>query len=192
MFINNKALNDFIGKDIYKEDLGVELVNAMYNFESPYELDAQMLIVKQITTDSVFNDLTIDNEQRTLTTYLKFKDCSSKVHIIDSTDRYIRYWLESDVIEADREFVLFFLHNGHRGLGSGGREQGDIGLALGSSSVLANGQGNSVVALGERGLFNSKPLLVGGDSGIGIEHSADSSRLCCCANLLAERCADIG
>lgn len=113
MFINNKALNDFIGKDIYKEDLGVELVNAMYNFESPYELDAQMLIVKQITTDSVFNDLTIDNEQRTLTTYLKFKDCSSKVHIIDSTDRYIRYWLESDVIEADREFVLFFNVDNH-------------------------------------------------------------------------------
>lgn len=108
LFIKGYSLQDVAGKQVAKEDLGLELVKAMYDFESPYELDAQMAIVRKITTDEVFNDVTIDNEQRTLLTYLKFKDCGSSVEVIESSDSFVHYRLVSDVIEPDREFILFF------------------------------------------------------------------------------------
>lgn len=103
-------------KDLHKSPvnktaLGEELIMAMYNFETPYQLDSQMLIVQTLTTSDVFNDLTIDNEQRTITTYLKFKDCGVSAEIISSGDDYVYYRLNSDVIEENRTFIMFFRVN---------------------------------------------------------------------------------
>lgn len=107
-FLRGKSLKDLTNIKIEKEQLGIELVNAMYTFDSPYQLDRQMSIVKELVSEPVFYDLTVDNEQRTLTTYFKFKDCSCKVNIINSTDSYVLYTLDSEAMEPEREFMLIF------------------------------------------------------------------------------------
>lgn len=107
-FLRGKSLEDLTNIKVEKEQLGIELVNAMYTFDSPYQLDRQMAVVKELVSEPVFYDLTVDNEQRTLTTYFKFKDCSCKVNIINSTDNYVLYTLDSVAMEPEREFMLLF------------------------------------------------------------------------------------
>ena len=105
------SVKSYMDNNVSKKALGEELVMAMYNFETPYQLDSQMLIVQTLTTEDVFNDLTIDNEQRTITTYLKFKDCGVKAEIISSGEDYVYYKLDSEVIAENRTFILFFRVN---------------------------------------------------------------------------------
>lgn len=112
-FLQGKSLDSVIADSSAgtKADLGVELVKAMYNFENPYELDKNMLVVQKLVTEDVFSDLTIDNEQRTLSTYFKFKDASVHVNVLKSTDSYVLYSLDSEAISADRKFILIFSVN---------------------------------------------------------------------------------
>lgn len=95
--------------------LGVQAVKAMYNFSSPEELDYQMYSLQQITTDDIFNQLTIDNTNRTLSTYLKFKSKPVTVHVIESESNYVIYSLETENVSENRKFVFFF-HVNTRGL----------------------------------------------------------------------------
>mgnify|MGYP004695168315 FL=1 len=112
-FLQGKSLDSVISDSSAgtKADLGVELVKAMYDFENPYELDKNMLVVQKLVTEDVFSDLTIDNEQRTLSTYFKFKDASVHVNVLKSTDSYVLYSLDSEAISADRKFILIFSVN---------------------------------------------------------------------------------
>lgn len=112
-FLQGKSLDSVIADSSAgtKADLGVELVKAMYDFENPYELDKNMLVVQKLVTEDVFPDLTIDNEQRTLSTYFKFKDASVHVNVLKSTDSYVLYSLDSEAISADRKFILIFSVN---------------------------------------------------------------------------------
>lgn len=112
-FLQGKSLDSVIADSSAgtKADLGVELVRAMYDFENPYELDKNMLVVQKLVTEDVFSDLTIDNEQRTLSTYFKFKDASVHVNVLKSTDSYVLYSLDSEAISADRKFILIFSVN---------------------------------------------------------------------------------
>lgn len=91
-----------------KVALGEQLVRALYDYDSVYELDAQMTIVKSICSDAVYNDLTIDNEQRTLTTYLKFKQDPVHVVIHNSEYGYVLYSLQTDSVDEDRLFCLYY------------------------------------------------------------------------------------
>lgn len=90
------------------ERIGLEVVKALYDFKDAYQLDSNMVTVKELTIEPVFNDLTIDNEQRTLTTYLKFNNKACTVKIIDNTDTYVMYSLENENIDKDRIFIFFF------------------------------------------------------------------------------------
>lgn len=112
-FLQGKSLDSVIADSSAgtKADLGVELVKAMYDFENPYELDKNMFVVQKLVTEDVFSDLTIDNEQRTLSTYFKFKDASVHVNVLKSTDSYVLYSLDSEAISADRKFILIFSVN---------------------------------------------------------------------------------
>lgn len=112
-FLQGKSLDSVIADSSAgtKADLGVELVKAMYDFENPYELDKNMLVVQKLVTEDVFSDLTIDNEQRTLSTYFKFKDASVHVNVLKSTDSYVLYSLDSEAISVDRKFILIFSVN---------------------------------------------------------------------------------
>lgn len=103
LFINNKQL---IKEE--KEQIGLTAVKALYDFRDAYQLDSNMVTLKEITTEPVFNDLTIDNEQRTLNTYLKFEGKSVTVNILKNTDSYVLYSLNTEKISDERIFVFFF------------------------------------------------------------------------------------
>lgn len=89
-------------------ELGERAVKLMYDFGTVEQLDYQMSDLKAITTDAVFNQLTIDNEERTLNTYLKFKNKAVTVEIVQSTHDYVMYHLITPNISAERLFVFFF------------------------------------------------------------------------------------
>lgn len=89
-------------------ELGERAVKLMYDFGTVEQLDYQMNDLKAITTDAVFNQLTIDNEERTLNTYLKFKNETVTVDIVRSTNNYVMYHLITTNISAERLFVFFF------------------------------------------------------------------------------------
>lgn len=91
-----------------KINLGEQLVRALYDYETIYELDAQMSIVQSLCTEAVYNDLTIDNEERTLTTYLKFKQDSVHVNIEQSYDGYVLYTLNTESVDNSRLFCLYY------------------------------------------------------------------------------------
>ena len=88
--------------------LGEEAVKLLYDFGTVEQLDYQMNDLKKITTDAVFNQLTIDNEERTLNTYLKFKNKAVTVKVVKSTSDYVLYRLETENISEDRLFAFFF------------------------------------------------------------------------------------
>lgn len=97
--------------EFYKE-LGTAAVVTLYDFGTVEQLDAQMATLKQITTDEVFQQLTIDNEERTLNTYLKFKGEACTVIILESTENYIIYSLQTPYVESNRKFIFRFTVNG--------------------------------------------------------------------------------
>ena len=93
-------------------EIGEEAVKLLYDYGTVEQLDYQMSGLKKITTEEVYNQLTIDNEQRTLNTYLKFKQDAVTVEIVKSTSQYILYRLHTNNISSERLFVFFFNVNG--------------------------------------------------------------------------------
>lgn len=91
-----------------REELGLLAVKYMYNFQNPYELDDNMESLKVITTDEVYDNLTIDKTDRVLNVYLKFKGKPVLPVIEKSTEKYIIYRLETDAISSSRRFVFYF------------------------------------------------------------------------------------
>lgn len=93
---------------LQKKDIGEKAVMLMYNFEDAYDLDSHMEDLRSITTKDVYNELTINNADRTLNTYLKFKDNSVDVEIIKSTRNYILYRLNTESLTTNRKFMFTF------------------------------------------------------------------------------------
>lgn len=90
------------------EKIGITAVKELYQFEKTEDLDGNMERLKRITTDSVFSQLTVDNEERTLNTYLKFKGKTTSINVIKSTDNYVLYSLDTEFISPDRVFIFMF------------------------------------------------------------------------------------
>jgi hypothetical protein len=91
-----------------KENLGIQAINLMYNFNSVYELDNNKKYLKEITTPEVYSKLTIDRTERAMGVYLKFRKKPVHVKIKKSTDSYVLYSLDSESIESTRKFILMF------------------------------------------------------------------------------------
>ena len=91
-----------------KAELGVEAVKCMYDFGTIEQLDENMAGLQAITTDEVFSQLTIDREERTLYTYLKFKNKPVTVNVLKSTASYVLYNLETENISENRIFMFMF------------------------------------------------------------------------------------
>lgn len=108
-FLVCKVLNVSERRDA---ELGEAAVKLLYDFGTAEQLDYQMQGLKEITTEPVFNQLTIDNEERTLNTYLKFKNEPVTVEVARSTNQYVIYSLDTKNISKDRIFVFFFTVNG--------------------------------------------------------------------------------
>lgn len=94
--------------------LGEQAVMLLYDFGTAEQLNKQMTELKAITTDDVFNQLSIDNSGRTLNTYLKFKNKPVTVNIIKSTSTYVLYSLETESISPERLFLFLFSVRGEK------------------------------------------------------------------------------
>ena len=90
------------------ERLGLVAVNSLYSFEDLAQLDRQMVTLKEVTSEEVFNQLTLDYEERSLGTYLKFKGKPTHVKIIRSTEKYVLYSLDNENIAGNRVFLFTF------------------------------------------------------------------------------------
>lgn len=85
-----------------------EAVRLMYDFVSPEELAGNMERLSKICSKDVYEKLTIDNEDKTLQTYLKFKNKPVSVKILECTNNYVLYSLETEYISAEREFIFTY------------------------------------------------------------------------------------
>lgn len=98
--INSKKVKD--------AELGFLALKYLYNFSSVGELNSNMDLLREITSSDVYEKLTIDNTDRSLNVYLKFKGNPTYVVPERSTDKYIIYHLLTKTISESRKFVFFF------------------------------------------------------------------------------------
>lgn len=91
-----------------KKELGIKAVKCMYEFTEVGQLQFNMFDLQKITTEPVFNQLTIDNENRALFTYVKFKCDRTSVNVIKATSSYVLYSLKNDNVDSERKFIFMF------------------------------------------------------------------------------------
>lgn len=94
--------------EVKKTNTAIEIVQDLYQFSKVEDLDKNMLKIKDLTTKSVYNQLTVDNEERTLNTYLKFKGDATSVNVVKATSSYILYTLTNKNIDKDRVFIFMY------------------------------------------------------------------------------------
>ena len=94
-----------------KQDVARTVVGLLYDFGTDEQLEAQQLLLKRYLTEDVFNQLTVDNEERRLNTYLKFYGEASTVKFLKVTDDYIVYWIDSAAIDESRRFIFRYRLN---------------------------------------------------------------------------------
>lgn len=99
------------GNRQFKENVGVQAVRYLYQFDNLTQLNANSSKLKNITTDDVYEQLTIDNTDRCLNTYLKFKGVKTGVNIIKATDTYVLYSLDNENISSNRIFMFTYSVN---------------------------------------------------------------------------------
>lgn len=90
------------------DECGEELVKALYQFQSAQELDSNMKVVKRLCDEETFSRLTIDNENRTLRTYLKFKGKPVSVDILRKDKNYVLYSINTEYIGSQRKFIFIY------------------------------------------------------------------------------------
>lgn len=94
-----------------RTSIAIEAVQDLYQFSKVEDLDKNMVKLKDYTTQSVYNQLTVDNEERTLNTYLKFKGAPTAVNVVKATSSYILYTLTNENIDKDRVFIFMYDFN---------------------------------------------------------------------------------
>lgn len=91
-----------------KRSLGIEAVTLMYDFDSLDEVRENQKCLAQIMDEDTYAGLTIDNENRQLYTYVRYYGNKSIINIVEATDQYVLYRIESDCVEPDRLFIMIF------------------------------------------------------------------------------------
>lgn len=88
------------------------LVHAMYSFDSPRELAQKQLTVRDMLSEGEWERLQLDNENRAINAYYKFKYSASQVHVAKSFGGGALYWLENENISASDRWLLLTEDNG--------------------------------------------------------------------------------
>ncbi len=91
-----------------KRTLGVEAVMLMYDFDSLDEVQENQKRLAQIMDEDTYAGLTIDNENRQLYTYVRYYGNKSIINVVEATDKYVLYRIESNCVEPDRLFIMIF------------------------------------------------------------------------------------
>lgn len=94
-----------------KSQLAVDTIKALYEFGDEDQLEANQSLLKHYVTEDVYNQLTYDNDQRRLNTYLKFSQEATTVNIEKATDSFVIYSVNNETIDADRNFIFVYRTN---------------------------------------------------------------------------------
>lgn len=89
-------------------DIGSRCVMLMYDFSTPQELATNQRLLQNITTDQVFETLTIDNTNRAVNAYFKFQYSPSAVNILASTPGCVLYTITNDYVDPDAVWVFLY------------------------------------------------------------------------------------
>lgn len=87
-------------------DCAERAVRLLYDYGTVEQLESQQEQLKKIVTSDVYNQLTVDNEERRLNTYLKFGEDAVTVKIVGATSDYIVYSLDCMTIDPSRKFIF--------------------------------------------------------------------------------------
>ena len=87
---------------------GEDVVKLMYEFQDVRDLDSNKEKLRDLVTDSVFDEITVDTEGRRLNTYLRFMASPTRVSIIKKTNDYVLYHIKNENIDSKRVFLFMF------------------------------------------------------------------------------------
>lgn len=95
-------------RDSMAEKAAKDVINDLYSFDSVDSMEINESDLRGRVTTQVFNQLTVDNDERRMNTYLKFRAESSKVKFIKVTDQYVVYSLDCAYIDSSRKFIFIY------------------------------------------------------------------------------------
>lgn len=87
---------------------GADAVRYLYEFNDPAEIERNTERLRDIVTPQVFDELTVDEEGRRLSTYLKFSGAPVTVDIVEETDDHVLYRIKNEYIDNGRLFLFMF------------------------------------------------------------------------------------
>lgn len=87
---------------------GVKAVMAMYDFKDVEDLESNLEDLEKITTQKVYEYLAVTNTDKSLNTYLKFKQEPVEVEILESRPGTIIYTLHSNSLSDGRKFLFTY------------------------------------------------------------------------------------
>lgn len=90
------------------QQVGERVLHALYDYEDLVAFSDNIEVLESLTTSEVFHRMTMDNADRILSVYLKFRGNTSKVNIVESGDGFIIYSLVSESIEPERLFLYTY------------------------------------------------------------------------------------
>ena len=94
--------------DKEKTELGKTIVDMMYSFDNKEVLYNNYKSIESMVTEDVFNQISVDNEEKTLRTYVSWKAEPCIVDFVQCTPDHVLFRLKSDGIEVDRLFLFVF------------------------------------------------------------------------------------
>ena len=91
-----------------KLDIGVYTVRLMYEFDSPKEMVMNQSLLQDVLHPDEFERLKLDEPNRAVNAYYKFKFSSSHVVVEDSQDGFVLYRLVNDSIAPNIRWVFMY------------------------------------------------------------------------------------
>lgn len=88
--------------------IGEQVIYALYDFESVEDLSLSDDDLKKLVTDEVYTNLSVTNSDKALNTYLKFKEESVSVEILETRPGSILYTLNTNSLSSGRKFLLLY------------------------------------------------------------------------------------
>ena len=90
------------------DSVGVRVVKAMYEFDSPAELSANQSVVIDLLCQEEWERLRLDNERRAINAYFKFGYSKSEVRVVSYTNGYVLYSLVNENIDSEDLWVFMY------------------------------------------------------------------------------------
>lgn len=88
--------------------VGVQAVEALYQFNTLEQLESNLPKLKSLTTEEIYNRIAVTNSDKALNVYLKFKKNPVKVEILDKKPGYVLYTLDTGSLSSGRIFLFSY------------------------------------------------------------------------------------